>query len=410
MLDFDSNETEDTSLFAVFDGHGGAEVAEYAAKHLPLFIKKSDFYHHGDLENSLSEAFLTFDQSLTEPHVLQILKDMAEAPSSDEEDDKINEAIALQEEAEMPIEQLMAKYGCVVVDKNEQKTQAGGDCADASSSQVKEINPANLGPPVNGIKSPGSSEVQSLGGQFENIENGSTGMQNGSLGDGKVVENIAQEKVPAQVAETDNGAIPTLKVKIDKGKGKKVIVPSRVNAETERKPLYEKFVEDFDEEDSEESASEDDDDDSESDDDEDEDDDHEVSMGLGEIPGMDSGCTACVALVRGNNLFVANAGDSRCVVSRNGVAYEMSTDHKPEDDTEKSRIENAGGQVTSDGRVNGGLNLSRALGDHTYKENTELPLKDQMISPEPDVRKTELTDDDEFFVVACDGIWYVELC
>lgn len=59
---------------------------------------------------------------------------------------------------------------------------------------------------------------------------------------------------------------------------------------------------------------------------------------------------------------MANAGDSRCVLSRAGKAVELSFDHKPEDDSEKSRIEKAGGKVTQDGRVNGGLNLSRAIG------------------------------------------------
>lgn len=77
---------------------------------------------------------------------------------------------------------------------------------------------------------------------------------------------------------------------------------------------------------------------------------------------MDSGCTAVVALLRGRTLYVANAGDSRCVLSRGGVAVEMSSDHKPEDDPERERIVKAGGKVTCDGRVNGGLNLSRALG------------------------------------------------
>ena len=62
------------------------------------------------------------------------------------------------------------------------------------------------------------------------------------------------------------------------------------------------------------------------------------------------------------DLYVANAGDSRCVVSREGKAVDMSVDHKPEDDLERNRIEKAGGRVTADGRVNGGLNLSRAIG------------------------------------------------
>lgn len=69
-----------------------------------------------------------------------------------------------------------------------------------------------------------------------------------------------------------------------------------------------------------------------------------------------------MALLKDRELYVANAGDSRCVVCRRGQAIEMSLDHKPEDETEMERIVKAGGKVTADGRVNGGLNLSRALG------------------------------------------------
>lgn len=110
--------------------------------------------------------------------------------------------------------------------------------------------------------------------------------------------------------------------------------------------------------------------DEETDDDEEgllDDDDTSFCRNMIEEPGKDSGCTAVVALVSGRDLYVANAGDSRCVVCRNGKAIEMSFDHKPEDEEESDRIQKAGGKVTLDGRVNGGLNLSRAIGDHAYK-------------------------------------------
>merc|ERR1712071_159327 len=129
------------------------------------------------------------------------------------------------------------------------------------------------------------------------------------------------------------------------------------------------------------------------------------SMNLREEPGSDSGCTAVVGLIHKNTLFVANAGDSRCVLSRAGTAVALSADHKPEDEPERSRIQRAGGVVTHDGRVNGGLNLSRALGDHAYKQNTQLEASEQMISAIPDIQKIELEAGDDFVVLACDGIW-----
>jgi protein phosphatase 1G len=125
---------------------------------------------------------------------------------------------------------------------------------------------------------------------------------------------------------------------------------------------------------------------------------------------VQAGCTAVVALIHGDLLFVANAGDSRAVLCRGGKAEPLSVDHKPSQDTERTRIVNAGGFLSEIGgicRVNGNLNLSRAIGDLRYKMNTDLPPKDQIITAHPDVRHTTLGPDDEFLVLACDGIWDV---
>ena len=72
---------------------------------------------------------------------------------------------------------------------------------------------------------------------------------------------------------------------------------------------------------------------------------------------MMTGCTAHVCIIDDNQkkIYFANSGDSRGVLCRNGVAYAMSEDHKPDLDTEKSRIYKADGWV-SDGRVKGFYN------------------------------------------------------
>ncbi|XP_027344530.1 probable protein phosphatase 2C 60 isoform X2 [Abrus precatorius] len=123
-----------------------------------------------------------------------------------------------------------------------------------------------------------------------------------------------------------------------------------------------------------------------------------------DFSGPTSGSTACVAVMRGNKLVVANAGDSRCVLSRKGQAHNLSKDHKPELEAEKDRILKAGGFIQV-GRVNGSLNLARAIGDMEFKQNKTLPAEKQIVTADPDINSVELCDDDEFLVIACDGIW-----
>ncbi|CAH9134386.1 unnamed protein product [Cuscuta epithymum] len=123
-----------------------------------------------------------------------------------------------------------------------------------------------------------------------------------------------------------------------------------------------------------------------------------------DFSGPTAGCTACAAIVRGNHLVVANAGDSRCVISRKGQAYNLSRDHKPDLEAERERILKAGGFIHH-GRVNGSLNLARAIGDMEFKQNKFLPAEKQIVTANPDINTVELCDDDDFMVLACDGIW-----
>ena len=51
-----------------------------------------------------------------------------------------------------------------------------------------------------------------------------------------------------------------------------------------------------------------------------------------------AGCTSCVAIITKQEVYVANAGDTRCVIATKGVAKDLSVDHKPDLDSEKNRI------------------------------------------------------------------------
>ncbi|XP_068662291.1 probable protein phosphatase 2C 2 isoform X2 [Aristolochia californica] len=116
-----------------------------------------------------------------------------------------------------------------------------------------------------------------------------------------------------------------------------------------------------------------------------------------------SGTTAITALVFGRFLLVANAGDCRAVLCRKGDAVDMSQDHKPIYASERRRIEECGGFV-DDGYLNCVLSVTRALGDWDMKlpRGSASPL-----IAEPEFRQVVLTEDDEFLIIGCDGIWDV---
>ncbi|GMY10152.1 probable protein phosphatase 2C 58 [Fagus crenata] len=105
-------------------------------------------------------------------------------------------------------------------------------------------------------------------------------------------------------------------------------------------------------------------------------------------------------LINGEKLVLANVGDSRAVLCKNGVAKQLSVDHEPS--KEKRMIESRGGFVTNlpgdVPRVDGQLAVARAFGDRSLKIH---------LSSEPDVTVETITDETESIIFASDGIWKV---
>ncbi|XP_038672183.1 protein phosphatase 1G isoform X2 [Scyliorhinus canicula] len=425
----------ETAMFAVYDGHGGEEVALYCAKYLPDVIKNQQAYRNGKLQKALEDAFLSIDGKLTEEMVIKELAQIAGRPQEDDgekvadEDDDHEEAALLHEEATMTIEELLTRYG--------QNQNSAKHAKSKTSPTVKKPLPKD------GDKNKSDKEIN---GELESSEVSMSEIKNKN---GKSEETVGissssdcrgEEAVLASGDSTTGCGSDKEAAKASKGTSEEAVVssstadagPSCSSSAKSQRAAKSVFFEDSEdeseeaeEEDSEEDCSEEEEyssegeeedeeeeeeeeeEQDESDDAEEEDDIMLPGMDGKEEPGSDSGTTAVVALIRGKQLIVANAGDSRCVVSESGKAIDMSYDHKPEDEVELARIKNAGGKVTLDGRVNGGLNLSRAIGDHFYKRNKNLPPEEQMISALPDLKVLPLNDDHDFMVIACDGIWNV---
>ncbi|PRP79790.1 hypothetical protein PROFUN_12544 [Planoprotostelium fungivorum] len=120
-----------------------------------------------------------------------------------------------------------------------------------------------------------------------------------------------------------------------------------------------------------------------------------------------SGCTAVVCLLAKINicghkktfLHLANAGDSKAIMCRDGVAVELSEEHKPSNPKEKERLETSEKPIwVVNDKVAGMLGVSRAFGD--------LQLKD-WVTAVPFQNSYEINDKDAFVIIACDGLWDV---
>ena len=160
-----------------------------------------------------------------------------------------------------------------------------------------------------------------------------------------------------------------------------------------------------------------------------------------------SGTTALVCLFRNREVFVANAGDCRAVLSRGKTAVNLSVDHKPQREDEKLRIEAAGGWVESQEVLNipklyalglehaelldeqqelvgwvtvhkvcGALAMTRSFGDVLIKDmladNFECTLETGFAAPlilcHPEIQRSVVAPEtDEFLLLACDGLYDV---
>ncbi|KAJ8393267.1 hypothetical protein AAFF_G00063390 [Aldrovandia affinis] len=428
---------DETAMFAVYDGHGGEEVALYCSKYLPEIIKEQKAYKDGKLQKALEDAFMAIDRSITTEEVIKELTRMAGRPQEEagkdrvaEEDDVDNEeAELLHEEATMTIEELLIRYRQNLsalknarkssplakredVETTHAETAANGEVGCGGSDEDAGSKGGALGgESVVGVGHASSSKMRAC--RSSRVEGGKAGpcsgerspKSGGSVGPGGDPKGGGGGDGPVG----DAGPSCSSASAQPQGGTKSQFFEDGEESEEEEEEEDPSEEEDCSEEEAGEYTS-DEEDNTEEEGEEDEEEEEEMclpGMDGKEEPGSDSGTTAVVALIRGKQLIVANAGDSRCVVSEQGKAVDMSYDHKPEDELELARIKNAGGKVTMDGRVNGGLNLSRAIGDHFYKRNKALAPEEQMISALPDIKVLTLNKEHDFMVIACDGIWNV---
>jgi len=319
----ENGSTTQLSMFAVFDGHGGPEVANFCKVHMPHQIQALPEFQAGDFEGALKRVFHRMDELLESgehrDELTQYKKASEARPQATGSEEEDSNGVLSAQDALQIFQKLLSMsnggpaasaQGAVPTSKGEEDNEADNDDDDADADCGETVLPKLSDQTIEDVEETGAtSSVNSL----------------------MPVPN--DEELP--------------------------LVPPQSNIQVCSLP------------------------------------DHPLQ----------AGCTSVVVLLVNRTLYIANAGDSRAVISRGGVAMALSRDHKPAQRVETNRIHLAGGFITPAGRVNGNLNLSRSIGDLKYKQNNTLPKKDQMITAEPDVTRVDLQKEDEFIIIGCDGIW-----
>ena len=147
--------------------------------------------------------------------------------------------------------------------------------------------------------------------------------------------------------------------------------------------------------------------------------------GLNEKGEIKDGSGSCgiIAMIKNRKCIIANVGDSRLVIYKNGKVSFTTEDHKPGLESEKKRIEAAGGTIYQtpslfplyqNGKeveipwrvLPGRLSVSRTFGDIEAKEE-KFGGKKGVVIALPDITEIELNDEYNFIIIGCDGIFDV---
>ena len=150
-----------------------------------------------------------------------------------------------------------------------------------------------------------------------------------------------------------------------------------------------------------------------------------IEQGLnekGEISDSSGSC-GIMAMIQDNKCIIANVGDSRLVLFKNGKVSFATEDHKPNTETEKNRIKLAGGEIyqtftlfplRQNGKeieapwrvLPGRLSVSRTFGDIEAKEPKFGGIVG-VVQALPDITEITLDEEYNFMVIGCDGIFDV---
>ena len=345
MPNFDGQEN---SLFGIFDGHGGSIVSQFVACNIENILKNSKYYKKANYEKSLVDSFILLDELLKNKSVDTFLKKIR-SHQKDLNDNMgenagsiINKELFNNNIKNDPFADYL--FFCSSYLDNETNLKYQFPNLDRYLKRQYLIGPKNS---MNEIKKINLENKKRYPSTHRSLNNNLMSKSKSS--------NLAKFRL------------------INNLKKKNIMEAEDINMSSSKNFSKIKLAQNTD------------------------------KIQLNNLFSNDIGTTANVLLLKNNYFYVANVGDSLSVMYKKEKAIKLNQEHKTTLDKEYNRIKKCGGKLINY-RINGKLNITRAIGDLSYKNRNNGLIYEQDVSAIPEVMKYSL-DDVDFIVMGSDGFW-----
>ena len=339
------NFEKNASLFGILDGHGGSIISEFVSVNFKNILIRLNSYKNGKYEKALIETFLIMDELLKNKKINNFIY-----TTHNSKDNKLPniKASNIQNNNEN-IVRLKFETGVYEFDLNQIDLSIGGE---NTPMTIYEYKTETITTAVN-------NENNIV--KIEDIFFEKGGKQNASLNPLAKFEEVYDKKElnidfkKINKDETDINAKDINKLELNINK-------NQSTNSSLSKTSYENYV------------------------------------------ASEMGTTANILLIKNGVIYIANVGDSLSVMYKHKIAYNLNREHQTIIEEEKNRVLKSGANIIGY-RINGMLNLTRAIGDLRFKSNNNLKRHEQSVISLPEITKIEDTEGIDFIILGCDGVW-----
>ena len=338
------NFEKNTSLFGILDGHGGSIISEFISVNFKNVLIRLDSYKNGNNEKALIETFLIMDELLKNKKINNFIYTTHNSKEKPKENLKTKNSPNGNEN----IVKLRFETGVFEFDLNQIDLSIGGEDTSTTLYEYKNIE-KEFSLSTNNEEN--NNDINKI--KIEDIFFEKGGKQNASLNTLPAFEEVFNIK-KIDIDFTDNE-------KYNKNNINNFELTKNIS-NSSTKLSYDNLV------------------------------------------ASEMGTTANIMLIKSGVIYIANVGDSLSVMYKNRKAYNLNREHQTIIESEKERVLKSGASIVGY-RINGMLNLTRAIGDLKFKSNYNLKRHEQSVISLPEITKIDNIDDIDFIIMGCDGVW-----